>query len=812
MRIGCLQFSPSVGNVDDNLTRADQVLSAANPEDLDILVLPELAFSGYNFKSLREIHPFLEPTGSGISSVWARTTALRYNCAVAVGYPEKADVSHKWPCSPEYYNSLIVVNQDGDAWAHYRKSHLYYTDESWALEGPDGFWKGYLPGVGKLALGICMDINPYRFESPWERFEFATHALKVSADVVIVSMAWLTHENTHQFTSQPREPDMETLTYWVKRMDPLIREEGQDEIIVIFANRSGSEDEVLYAGTSAVLGIQNGEVTVYGLLGRGENALLVVDTDQTGFAKLVYRPEDQNSVEATDLPHDAETEASNGQVLSETLYPESSDEPGGQADGHLFLQSDGTAQQREGVVLSASDESPISHRHFNDLLAQENPRSHRFSLFGENNTYEQWRALLSGDGDVPSGSTVSQDPTDLNSESATEFSTHGSAFDFDKADVEVAVERTLFERLRHARPDDITRTTGRLDQWAKTTPTATEPLGSGHHLGKSHPISLPDPPVSRTPGGEQRKPGARATTISHHLGNRLANLDISGTDLAVFEEGETRRAKRDSLVCHVDEDDYIVLQTARKDGNSGRSKPSRSHSRTKGPTLGQTHRQLSHDRSETSNSGIPKTKLRGGAGHEDESCTTQPLSSSREEQSSRYKAAISTSKSNSKSSWNGQGITSPVLGSSSHGTLHESRPEAFRGPQKADDVKNIVIPRDRKYPRDNPRASVHTEKGPLEGVILFPPNVVEPGSSHYISLESDAETFEAEVPIQELCLAPISTTPIAMILGSDITGKPRTGPTTTTMTTPGNSDVRVKLDSLTDIAEFHRGRPRSVVW
>lgn len=111
--------------------------------------------SGYNFKSLHEIYPYLEPTGAGISSLWARTVALKYDCTVAVGYPEKADVSHKWPTSPEYYNSLIAVNQDGDTWAHYRKTHLYYTDESWALEGPEGFYKGYLPGVGKVALGIC---------------------------------------------------------------------------------------------------------------------------------------------------------------------------------------------------------------------------------------------------------------------------------------------------------------------------------------------------------------------------------------------------------------------------------------------------------------------------------------------------------------------------------------------------------------------------------------------------------------------------------------------------------------------------------
>lgn len=48
MRIGCLQFAPQVGDVDNNLNRADSVLSKANLDDLDLLVLPELAFSGMN--------------------------------------------------------------------------------------------------------------------------------------------------------------------------------------------------------------------------------------------------------------------------------------------------------------------------------------------------------------------------------------------------------------------------------------------------------------------------------------------------------------------------------------------------------------------------------------------------------------------------------------------------------------------------------------------------------------------------------------------------------------------------------------------
>ncbi|RAL58061.1 hypothetical protein DID88_009669 [Monilinia fructigena] len=101
MKIACLQFSPVLGDVDNNLTRADAVLAKANVQDLDLLVLPELAFSGYNFKSLQHISPYLEPTTSGISSLWARTTALKHDCVVIVGYPEKVDISPKWPASPD---------------------------------------------------------------------------------------------------------------------------------------------------------------------------------------------------------------------------------------------------------------------------------------------------------------------------------------------------------------------------------------------------------------------------------------------------------------------------------------------------------------------------------------------------------------------------------------------------------------------------------------------------------------------------------------------------------------------------------------
>ncbi|KAI1113753.1 carbon-nitrogen hydrolase [Nemania sp. NC0429] len=361
MRIGCLQFAPQVGDIDNNLNRADAVLNRKKPEDLDLLVLPELAFTGYNFKSLRDISPFLEHRGSGISAVWARTVALKYNCLVSVGYPEQVDVRPRWPASPEYYNSVIVVNQDGETIANYRKTFLYYTDETWALEGT-GFYTDIIPELGSVSMGICMDINPYKFETPWHAFEFAHHCVEVKANVVIVTMAWLTHEGAREFSRTPNEPDMASLTYWIGRLEPLIRSEPEEEVIVIFCNRCGVEDGVVYAGTSTVVGIKDGEVSVYGMLGRGEKELLVVDTEEAPVAKLIFRPDDF-SVTASDLDNvsiSEDTEPTYTHETANAMPPPIPVSPNKKSEGATQVNAAEYEALLEEAELTNLPHSPVS--------------------------------------------------------------------------------------------------------------------------------------------------------------------------------------------------------------------------------------------------------------------------------------------------------------------------------------------------------------------------------------------------------------------------------------------------------------------
>ncbi|KAI9714736.1 MAG: Carbon-nitrogen hydrolase [Bogoriella megaspora] len=347
MRIICLQFAPQLGKPKENIDKADDVLKHhGDLSGVDVLILPELAFSGYNFPTLEAILPFLEPTKAGITTQWAIKTATTLRCIVIVGYPELAspdaglvtiprndqssesgskrrghdgslasyheslmkvesaqqDVSTTTTPRPECYNSLITVSPNGSIISHYRKSFLYYTDETWALEG-SGFSTGSLHSLPLATLppshsvsqstsellsvvtqGICMDINPYKFQTPWETFEFASHVVSTNARMAIISMAWLTHTTPEEWEVEMRERreevEITTLGYWVERFKPIAQRLDGEPVIVVCANRTGVEGDACYAGSSVVMRLGKGKVEILGMLGRGEESLLDVRTEE----------------------------------------------------------------------------------------------------------------------------------------------------------------------------------------------------------------------------------------------------------------------------------------------------------------------------------------------------------------------------------------------------------------------------------------------------------------------------------------------------------------------------------------------------
>jgi protein N-terminal amidase len=293
MKIACLQFAPEIGKVQENIHRADIILRNTQiPVDLDWLVLPELAFSGYNFHSLEEIKPYLEPTTSGISTQWAIHKAQQYKCHVTIGY---AEITTATPTRPTtQYNSTVTISPTGQILNNYRKSFLYYTDETWSSEGPGDnthilsnatspdqpFYSGSLGGLGHVTLGICMDINPYRFTAPWESYEFARTALTHKSPLLCISMAWLCHLTPEELVQEPTQPDIATVAYWVERFQPIVDSKAEKPVYVVLANRCGVEKGVCFAGSTTVIKIQAGVVSLFETCGKSEEKCLVVDLNE----------------------------------------------------------------------------------------------------------------------------------------------------------------------------------------------------------------------------------------------------------------------------------------------------------------------------------------------------------------------------------------------------------------------------------------------------------------------------------------------------------------------------------------------------
>lgn len=267
--------------------------------------------TGYNFPSLSSILPYLEPTAAGHSAAWAKSTAALYNCIVTVGYPElytpplASSTNGTEPIIA--YNSTITVSPSGKILAHYRKTHLYYTDETWAQESPEGWLSAALAFAPKTepeksikaSFGICMDLNPHKFTAPWEAYEFASHALANKSEIIVLSMAWLTRISAATLTIEPEEPDLATLSYWIERLKPLV--EGEEEIVAVFANRCGeelgknplgAEEGVRYAGSSWIGRVGRGQVRIWGMLGKAEEGVCVIDTEEKPRWILKMQPKD----------------------------------------------------------------------------------------------------------------------------------------------------------------------------------------------------------------------------------------------------------------------------------------------------------------------------------------------------------------------------------------------------------------------------------------------------------------------------------------------------------------------------------------
>lgn len=144
MRVGFFQFDPVFGEVKRNLDTVTQKLATV---ESDLLVLPELFASGYQFVSEHEVELLAEPIPEGPTTTRLIEIARARRMVLAAGLPERA--------GGRCFNSAVLVGPAGII-GLYRKAHLFYEETRHFSPGDTGF-QVWDVGAVKLGLMVCFD-------------------------------------------------------------------------------------------------------------------------------------------------------------------------------------------------------------------------------------------------------------------------------------------------------------------------------------------------------------------------------------------------------------------------------------------------------------------------------------------------------------------------------------------------------------------------------------------------------------------------------------------------------------------------------
>jgi predicted amidohydrolase len=153
MKIGYLQFKPEFGKAKRNLEKVENFISE---ESFDLLVIPELANSGYLFKDKEELNNVSENPNTGKFCNMLKRMSKEKNAFIVSGFCEVATEGE----AKVFYNSSILVFPDGE-FRIYRKTHLFFDEKKFFKPGNTGFWvydiynKKF--GTVKLGIMICFD-------------------------------------------------------------------------------------------------------------------------------------------------------------------------------------------------------------------------------------------------------------------------------------------------------------------------------------------------------------------------------------------------------------------------------------------------------------------------------------------------------------------------------------------------------------------------------------------------------------------------------------------------------------------------------
>jgi len=152
MIVSLIQFAPVLGGLEHNRALISEFLDEA--KDADLAVLPELAFTGYNFAGPEMARTLSEVPTESASLELLHKKAIQNDQHIICGFNERAgDV---------LFNSTVLVGPEG-LLGIYRKMHLFMKEKN-IFEPGNSNLDVFDIGCCKLGMQICFD---YLFPEPW---------------------------------------------------------------------------------------------------------------------------------------------------------------------------------------------------------------------------------------------------------------------------------------------------------------------------------------------------------------------------------------------------------------------------------------------------------------------------------------------------------------------------------------------------------------------------------------------------------------------------------------------------------------------
>lgn len=242
-------------DIDDNIRKADKLVREAAAQGAQIILLQELFETPYFCqKEKADYYRYATELADNKAVNHFKQLAKELQVVLPISFYEKKNYAR--------YNSLAVIDADGEVLGVYRKSHIPdgpgYEEKFYFNPGDTGF-KVWNTRYAKIGIGVCWD--------QWYP-EAARAMALMGAELLFYPTA---------IGSEPQDSSIDSKDHWQACM---LGHSAANLMPVIASNRIGEETDdeysITFYGSSFIAGNQGNKIAE---AGRDEESVIVAEFD-----------------------------------------------------------------------------------------------------------------------------------------------------------------------------------------------------------------------------------------------------------------------------------------------------------------------------------------------------------------------------------------------------------------------------------------------------------------------------------------------------------------------------------------------------